>query len=235
TVLFVQSSLSSIGWVCGGAVAVIQALLNTIGDEGTLVMPCMSSDWSDPSRWENPPVPMGWWDIIKDCMPPFDKDVTPARKMGAVANAFRCWPGVVRSDHPISFIAGGKHSRYVVEGQPLSFPMGAGSPLERCCEMDGYGLLIGTERNTTLHLAEYRACFTKKTVKNGVPMIRNGRREWCEYEEYEDYTEHFPKILSEFSGTGRCKMGMIGNAKSHLFKQSDIVDYGKEWFERNLN
>ena len=37
-VLLVHSSLSSIGWVCGGEITVIQALLQVLGDTGTLVI-----------------------------------------------------------------------------------------------------------------------------------------------------------------------------------------------------
>ncbi|HLL34713.1 MAG TPA: AAC(3) family N-acetyltransferase, partial [Streptomyces sp.] len=53
--LLAHSSLSSLGWVNGGAVAVVRALLDVLGPDGTLVVPAQTADLSDPATWSNPP------------------------------------------------------------------------------------------------------------------------------------------------------------------------------------
>lgn len=99
-VVIVHSSLSAFGWICGGPVTVVQAFMDSVGEEGTIVMPTQTADNSDPSGWQNPPVPQEWWPIIREEMPAFDPEVTPTRGMGKVVEAFRTYPGVKRSVHP---------------------------------------------------------------------------------------------------------------------------------------
>lgn len=53
--LLLHSSLSRLGWVNGGAETVISALLEVLGDEGTLVVPTYTGDNTDPAEWRSPP------------------------------------------------------------------------------------------------------------------------------------------------------------------------------------
>jgi aminoglycoside 3-N-acetyltransferase len=137
-VLLVHASLSSLGWVCGGPVAVIQALEKLLGEKGTLVMPAFSGELSEPSFWVNPPVPARWWPIIRENMPAFDKNLTPTRKMGAVAETFRKQDGVMRSEHPqVSFIARGKAAKFITADHELNYIFGETSPVAKIYELGG--------------------------------------------------------------------------------------------------
>ncbi len=63
--VLVHSSLSSLGWVAGGAPAVVLALRDVLGEGGTLVVPTQTGDNSDPKDWSRPPVPEAWWPLIR--------------------------------------------------------------------------------------------------------------------------------------------------------------------------
>ena len=48
-VVMVHTSLSSLGYVCGGAQSIIEALMESVGDEGTIMMPTQSWKNLDPA------------------------------------------------------------------------------------------------------------------------------------------------------------------------------------------
>jgi aminoglycoside 3-N-acetyltransferase len=233
--IIVHSSLSSIGYVSGGAVAVVQALMNTITSSGTIVMPTHTGDNSDPSLWENPPVPQEWWPIMRETMPAFHPSYTPTRGMGKIVEVFRTFPDVYRSNHPTcSFAAWGKHAKWITQDHPLDYSMGEGSPLVKLYDLDGSILLLGVgyDSNSSLHLAENRQ---KRLVKNSesAAIQQNGKREWVTIENIEYQTEVFPQIGSDYESNKKVIHGKVGNAEVRLISQVDLVDFAVEWLNQN--
>ncbi|MGM0843408.1 MAG: aminoglycoside N(3)-acetyltransferase [Bacillota bacterium] len=234
-VLIVHASLSSLGWVCGGSVAVVNALMEAVGDEGTIIMPAQSADNSDPAEWENPPVPESWWQIIRDEMPAYDPDVTPSRGMGMIADTFRSFPGVRRSTHPVySFAAWGKYADLILSEQPLEEGFGPSSPLAKIYELNGSILLLGVthDSNTSLHFAEH-SLSNRQKVKKGTSMMEDGSRVWKVYEEILYDSDPFEELGKEFEGKHTIKTAMIGKADCKLMDQRAVVDFAREWLQNN--
>ncbi|MEL6189605.1 MAG: AAC(3) family N-acetyltransferase, partial [Myxococcota bacterium] len=99
-ILMVHASFREVGWTVGGAVEVVRALLDALGDEGTLVMPAETPQYADPDDWDDPRVQPDWHEAIREHLPGFDPATSPST-MGAIAEAFRTYPGTQRSYHPL--------------------------------------------------------------------------------------------------------------------------------------
>ena len=240
TVVLVHSSLSAMGWVCGGAVAVVTALQSALGSTGTLVMPAHSPGLSEPGKWENPPVPESWWPAIREHMPAYDPALTPSSHMGVIAETFRTQSGVLRSSHPqVSFCARGPQASHIIESHLLASGLGEQSPLARIYDLCGFVLLLGVghESNTSMHLSEYRADYpTRRIVREGAPISVSGSRLWTTFEEVEPDSSDFERIGEDFlrSDSGNAvRQGRVGLADCQLMPQRDVVDFAVAWMEEN--
>jgi aminoglycoside 3-N-acetyltransferase len=236
-VLVVHSSLKSLGWVNGGPVAVILALEQVLGPEGTLVMPAHSGDLSDPANWVAPPVPESWWETIRATMPAYDPALTPTYYMGAISETFRKQEGVLRSDHPTaSFAAWGKRARQIVEDHELVPFFGERSPLARVHGLDGWVLLLGVGHgnNTSLHIAEGRARILHRMVHSGSPMLVDGVRQWVAYDDIDWDDSDFVPLGADFAReTGLQRAGKVAHADALLVPQHALIDYAIPWLEHH--
>ena len=239
--LLLHSSLKSVGgWIVGGAEAVIIALEEVLGEEGTLVMPTQSPNLTDPSTWRYPPADPMWWPMIREAMPPFDKDLTLTTGMGIIPETFRKQTGVVRSAHPhVSFAARGKQAEMIAGSHPLYDSLGDQSPLAKLYELDALVCMLGTgyENNTSFHLAEYRGDWVgKQRITAHAPIRREGSRTiWEEFSDINYDSDDFEQIGADFERD--CPQayirGNVQNSTCVLAQQRLMVDYAVNWMERN--
>ncbi|MFI0169554.1 aminoglycoside N(3)-acetyltransferase [Streptomyces sp. NPDC017095] len=225
--LLVHSSLSSLGWVNGGAVAVVRGLLDALGPDGTLVVPTQTGEQSDPALWEDPPVPEEWWDPIRATMPPYDPLVTPSRGVGVIPETVRTWPDARRSAHPqTSFAALGPRAREITDGHAPDCRLGERSPLARLEGLGARVLLLGTDYTscTSFHLAEYR--IPGPLVEVGRPAPGGG---WETVAEVSVTSDRFDELGHDFERDRPVVRGRVGAAEARLFPLADAVAYAERW------
>lgn len=235
--LIVHASLSRLGFVVGGAETLIRALLELVGEEGTLMMPSQTWKNLDPQtgvHWEEP---VECWPVIREHWPAYDKAVTPAIGMGVTAEMLRSWPGAQRSDHPArSFAAVGKYAEDLTADHDLSNIFGDGSPLDRLYRLNGHVLLIGVgyDKNTSLHLAEARADYASKAWTEESSAIRvNGKRQWVTYRTMAVDDGDFAELGAAYEQATGQRVHTVGNAEVRLLAQRPFVDWAAEWMTRN--
>lgn len=233
--LLVHTSMSKMGWIAGGAHTVVEALLEATTPEGTLMVPTQTGHLSDPAEWNSPPVPRAWWDRIRAETPAFDPLKTPSRRMGAISELLRTWPGALRSHHPhASFAAVGKHAGKLAAQHRLDRQLGDESPLGTLYKLDGQVLLMGPGWGncTAFHLAEYRQP-DPPMKKFGAAVIADGVQCWTEYQDVDIEDDDFPEIGADFEAGGGTTIGQIGTAESRLFGVRNAVDFATAWIPRN--
>lgn len=226
--LLAHTSLRSLGWVNGGAVTVVESLLETLGPDGTLVVPAQTGDLSDPALWRDPPVPERWWAEIRATMPAYDPRITPTRGVGVIPETVRTWPGALRSAHPqTSFAAVGPRAAVIVDGHARDCRLGERSPLARLEDLDARVLMLGTGYATCtgFHLAEYRVPAPRVPV--GRPAPGGG---WEVVTEVSVTSDRFGELGHDFERDRPVVLGgPVGAAKARLFPLREAVAYAERW------
>jgi len=161
-IVFVHSSLRSLGYVEGGARTVVEALHTALVErhDGTLAMPLFSLDAS-------------MYDSLK-AGGVFDVRSSPSR-VGAITEAFRTHPGVQRSMHPTHSVGAlGRRATWLVESHhTCGTNFGDGSPLGRLLSAGGLLMGLGIDLGpvTFYHVLEDRhANFPRRVYTRDSPL-----------------------------------------------------------------
>lgn len=229
SVVMVHAGLRQMGRVIGGANTVVQALVDVLGPEGTLVA---YVDFEP------------FYEDDDDEIPVFDKATAPAaRDHGVLHETIRNWPGTVRSDHPDAGVAAlGRRAEWIVAPHPFQYGYGEGTPFERVVEADGKVLMLGAPLDTItlLHYAEHRARIPgKRVVRYRRLMPGAAGPEWVDFEEFDTAEpvnaelpmDVFEQIGRSYLASGRGAAGKVGGANAALLEGPELVAFAIDWLE----
>lgn len=233
--LMLHTSVKAVGPVMNGPNAILQAVLDVLTPDGTLMM---YVGWQDMPDFID--IPREHHAFYYENHPPFDPATARAvRDNSVLAEFLRTWPGAHRSANPeASMVAVGGRAAEITRDHALNYGYGNQSPLAKLVAMGGSVLMLGAPLNTItlLHHAEYLARMRHKNiVYYPCPMLRDGRTEWVTLEDYDTSEPHdnygLRLIARDYLAQGGGRYGKVGNADTYLFDAQDITQFAVTWLE----
>lgn len=207
-IVLVHSSLTSIGYVEGGAGAVVDALLESVGPEGTIVMSTLTG-WSEP----------------------FDAATTPSA-VGKISETFRRRPDTHRSLHPVHSVAAvGKHAEWITSGhEHCETGCGPGTPYYKIRDMGGKVMLLGVDmdRNTIMHALEEEidARYLKTATIPAPTYIEGYEHKTFTLNKFPPGHRDFLKLTPVLRERDALIEGRIGNAAVLVMDVRSVFDIG---------
>ncbi len=248
-IVMVHAALRSVGPVVSGADAVIAAVRDVLGPEGTLAV---YTDW-EADLWEDDEgrdlrrLDLRVRPDIRDDVLPYDPAASrAARENGALMELVRTSPGAVRSANPGACCAAlGARAEWFVADHPLDYGYGPGSPFAKLVEARGKVLMLGatTDHMTLLHHAESIADLVdKRVVRRETPLSVDGRTQWRWIEEFNTGVpvvaglddDYFARIVDDFLAGGAGRRGRVGDADAVLVRADAIVPFAVRWLEERF-
>ena len=219
--VLVHSSLSKIGYVNGGAKTIVDALIEIIGETGTLLFPAFPASGRNKDYLEEHPF--------------FDVRNTPS-KMGSITEYFRQMDNVSRSIHPTdSVCAKGLLADYYTNSHYGQLtPYNEFSPFRKLCNKRGKILMLGTTLNgacTNLHTLEDALDFKFPVYDEKIYLVKiidsEGKKSEVKTKVHNpEYSvkRNCDALKPMFERENVLINGMIGEAKSMLIDADKMLE-----------
>jgi len=211
--VFVHSSLSSFGYVKGGAKTVVHAFLDALTPQGTLAVPIFHCYFSD--------GPDQIW----------DRHNTPSL-MGRITETVRTLPGAYRSAHAIHPIAAIGALAQDIADRDHETDFDQNSTFQRLIDHNAWIALLGvTYQNCThIHVIEERLEIPYRYWTTYTGSVIDGdtriQKTYRFLRRYPGVSNDFLPLGNALESTGKVHVHTIGNSTLRLFKARDLVDLG---------
>ncbi len=225
--VIVHSSLSAFGRVDGGADSVVDALIETVGDSGTIVMPCFTYDWQPGQK--------------------FDWSKAQSTWTGKIPTTFGQRPGTKRGKHPLYDVSvRGPLADWVIKVNDY-IPMGWGENklYYQWKDKNGSVLLLGVDHNanSTIHICQELADvpyiankkpMSQMTLAELMALPREKQEEIIELHMSTMETEKdFNLIEPILEAQKAIWKTTIGKAAIRYMYSKDVIEYGAAALKEN--
>ncbi len=233
--LLVDADCEALGYISGGEQTLIDALMETVEYDGTIVMPAFTLDNLDPACHGSAKISRENWDLIRNSARPFNRKLTPPGTKDALVHQFLRNEGVIRSYHPLySFAAWGKYAKVICDKHPLHFGLSKDSPLGKCSELNGFVFLAGCsyDQCTMFQLARYSGDHLPIKILSA-PIEQNTSMIWKDMLDLELDHRGFDVIGEVMEERKIVKNMYINAARCRFFSAREAVNIATAYFHIN--
>jgi len=211
---FFHSSLKSLGWVEGGADAVIDAFLDVVGPDGLVIVPTLSFTFvrHNPDRRG------------------FNPKRTPSR-VGKITDTLWRRPNAYRSRHPTHSVAAlGKRAEELVRDHEKTSTFGREGPYGRYVDWGAKLLFLGVDGrcNTTIHAVEDWLDLPYLQIETALVEDRNGEPQVVDVTKspsgHRDFYQKESKVARLLESSGIIRRGKVGAAGAFWMPSQDMVE-----------
>lgn len=235
--VFCHVSLGAIGHVIGGPRGLIEALITAVGPDGLIGMPGFSRDAYDPAELLDMEVSATERAHLRAQVPGYDPLRSDVRQNGAVPEAFRTWPGIVRSPHPTSsvLLLGRDAADMATPHDAYGWATGPETPWGRLRDRPNMKILligVGWNRCSALHAAESLARHRRLKIRDLKLSPAEGGT-WIEAPDVADDLDRlFPLVGAAWEEAGGVQMGRLGGAECRITGYGALLEFASVWMDR---
>jgi len=215
--ILIRADLGSVGPMAGGANTFINALLDIVGSNGTIV----SLAYTDSYFFKTPDIKNTFTKITNSFA-------------GSLPNKMLKYNNSYRSEHPTnSIVAIGRLAKEITNNHNVN--SGAYEPIRKIINKDGKCLLVGCVDSspgfTTTHLVECDLGLSKRMIFSKLNSVyyldKEGNRKLFRRKDLGLCSKSFYKFYAHYVKREKLKMSYIGNAYSIIIdaKEAYKIDY----------
>lgn len=234
-VLLVQANTKQMGHLIGGEQMLIEALMESVGYEGTIVVPTFTTELLDPACQKNKKekIVRMYWNDVRTSALPFDKKLTLPKDEDPFVCQFLRNEGIVRSYHPVySFAAWGKYAKVICHQHPLHFGLNEDSPVGKVLDYNGYVVSLGCGYDECVIFRHAQYKYGKLPIRIiSAPIENNNLIQWKDMLDIECQNEEISKIGNIMEDKCVVKSSFIGATNCTFFSSKEAVSIAITYFK----
>lgn len=224
-------NLDKLDYIVGGCQTLIDALIEILTPDGTLVISCLFKDNREPFKQDNPVFCYEIVDSLRANMPSFNPLINIS--YSPLVDSFRLRDSVLYSKHPYyCFAAWGKYASFIINRQSLHFGLGEDSPTARLVELRSKYLCIGCgiDQLMSMRLAQVRS-ETCPIELDGACIENNGYVLWKKYLDYQMDSSQFNAFIPQLLALGKIHSYLLNKTQCYVGQVDELVAHYTNFLE----